>query len=77
MKQHNFKWTALALTGLMLFAQCGTRDEGNDDPANDGMERHDGSDDNGSGDNRDYDDGDFDNGSDYVDDTISKDKKHP
>lgn len=79
MSKHHFNWTAFALAGLLLFAQCSGRDiEGDDDPANDGTEqRHDGSDDNGAGDNRNSDDGDYDNGGDYVDDTITKDLKNP
>jgi hypothetical protein len=69
MNRNHFTWTAFALAGLLLFAQCSGRDaEGNNDPANDGMERHDRSDDN----NEDFD------GSDHMDDTIPEsDLKHP
>jgi len=68
MNKYHFTWTAFALAGLLLFAQCGGGDA--EDRGNNSTERHDGSDDNGAGTNSD--DGDFDNGSDYVDDTITE-----
>ena len=64
-------WTACALTGLLLFAQC----NGNDAEGKNDTERHDGSDDNGPGTN--YDDGDFDTGSDYEDDTVTHEPVTP